>query len=166
MFSPPSAVQRRMFVEGVLRGVGACRVADLGCGDGALLLHLAASCDPGRATDPNDPGLGRDAGAGSDGSSQPPQVHHPWQQQQLQQQPTGEAGAAHAAGDATSSDGAHELPFRELVGVDISGTALARAQKRLQVWPCMPPPSAQTVSAAAAALLRHARSVGTSTGVT
>lgn len=156
-----------MFVERVLRGAKARRVADLGCGDGALLLHLAAAPHPPCATQSSGPSLGQDAGDGSDGGSQTPQVHHPWHQHHHhQQQPTGEAGAAHMAGDATSSDAAHEMPFRELVGVDISGTALARAQKTLQVWPCIAPPSAcQTVFVVMAALLQHARSVGTSTGI-
>ena len=149
-FTPPSAAQRYAFVAGVLRAAGARRVADLGCGDGALLAFLAASGDEAPRP-PALPHLTPDAAPGGDLAQHHHQ--HPQQQQQQQQQEQQSAasnagaaselaaasggGAAVAGGGGSHSTGAN---LEELVGIDISATALARAQKTLQVAlaPCAP----------------------------
>lgn len=92
-FSPACSQQRHSFVETTLRAASAARVADLGCGDCALMVHLAESTT-----------------AESSGCGRPSPLH-----------PPDNGGAA----GSTS--------FTDLIGVDISLTALVRGRKRLEV---------------------------------
>lgn len=93
-FSPACSQQRHTFVETTLRAASAARVADLGCGDCALMVHLAESTAAGTSS------------CGAPGPLHPPD-------------------SCGAAGNMPS--------FTDVVGVDISLTALVRGRKRLEV---------------------------------
>lgn len=97
----------------VVRGAGARCVADLGCGAGALLAFLAAAGEQGAAGRGGAPRRdGEDRGAAGAGDPPPP------------------AAADGVRGGGAAGPG---WALRRLIGVDISGTALVRAQKTLQV---------------------------------